>query len=74
MHLLRLGDTDLISIANRRRCEDVYEVARLLLVSAGLLISYGIFSNIPKDDGNTFACLAIGESKLSVPVVAGAVE
>ena len=67
-------DTDLVSFANRRRCENVVEHVHLLSIVAAPFIGNGIFCAVPKGDGNTFAGLAIGTSELSVSALAGRTE
>lgn len=47
--ILSVLETNLISLANRRCCEDIFELIKLLLVITALFIGNGILLHYPKE-------------------------
>jgi len=62
---LALG-TDFVSFANRRCCEDIFELVQLLLIVTALFTGNGILFTRPKGDGNAFASFAVDEEITSM--------
>jgi len=54
-------DTNLISLAYRRCCEEIFELVYLFLIVAALFIGNGVFFTFPKGDGNTFAGFSVAK-------------